>query len=276
MVAIDLRLADSATRASGRTLRLAMAGIAFWLCTSVFFTILAAIDQIGRGYPPSPPFGVAGFLYGYASWIVLAPVIFVLARRASALSGLALYQRAGLLCTGMYAFVLSYCVVTQFAVHGLGPVRAISQYGVFEWLWDGFLFGLVFLSGLRSGSLTRSESDVTAAPRDRLAVRSPDRVDYIEIDDIQAVTAQGNYAALMLEDGTILHRETLASLARRLESAGFVRIHRSHIIHPDQVVSAAARGDRIREARLKNGSRFPVSASFSAQLALRLHGQRKS
>lgn len=275
MVAIDLPRQRHDCIDVRRLARLALAGTVFWLGTSVFFTALAFIDQAARGFESSPPYGFAGFLYGYASWIVLAPGVFLRARAGSYLSGWTLFRHAGVLLAGSYAVVLVYCAATQFAFHGLGPIDAVSQYSVFEWLWDGFLFGLVFLAGLRSEPVARPGRYDDSTLDDRIAVRSPDRVDYVAIGDILAVTAQGNYAALMLDTGTLLHRATLSSMARRMERAGFLRIHRSHIVHPDQIISATARGDRIRGVVLKNGSHFPVSATFAPELAARLHGEIK-
>ena len=95
-----------------------------------------------------------------------------------------------------------------------------------------------------------------------IAVKSTTGVEFIPVKQIQGATAQGNYIALLMEGREVLHRATMAGLSEKLSEAGFVRVHRSHLINPNLVTGAKARGDRIREVQLNNGCRIPVSDRY--------------
>lgn len=53
---------------------------------------------------------------------------------------------------------------------------------------------------------------------------------FVRRSEIRYVTAQGDYARLHTEDGSHLVRVPLATLEERWADAGFVRIHRSHLV----------------------------------------------
>ncbi|MCW8090999.1 LytR/AlgR family response regulator transcription factor [Alteromonas sp. ASW11-130] len=67
--------------------------------------------------------------------------------------------------------------------------------------------------------------------KERIAVRDPGRIRFIDIEDIVFITGAGNYAEIHLLNGNhILHRETLCNLEAQLNPKEFVRIHRSSIV----------------------------------------------
>lgn len=106
-----------------------------------------------------------------------------------------------------------------------------------------------------------------------IAVKSHDRVEYIPVSDVLGATAQGNNIALHLENRDVLHRATMSSLADTLSGAGLVRIHRSHMVNPDCVISAAARGGRVKAVSLRNGVKLPVSERYNDDVLTRLNGR---
>jgi two-component system, LytTR family, response regulator len=87
----------------------------------------------------------------------------------------------------------------------------------------------------------------------------------IDADEINWIEADDYYAAIHARQGRHLIRESLASLEQRLDSARFVRAHRSAIVNVD----------RVREVRnehgetillLCDGVRVPVSRRRRAQV----------
>ncbi len=76
-------------------------------------------------------------------------------------------------------------------------------------------------------------------------------VDYIAAEDV--------YARVHANGKRYLLRVTLDALERELDSAHFVRVHRSYIVRIDRIaaVRRLANGNRI--VRLTNGARIPVS-----------------
>ena len=248
----------------------ALAGFAFWWITAFSFALIAWIDLTTQARSPDFLVLLGGFLYGYASWWVLAPAVFAVARSWRRLpSGTLIGHAAGLLLACMCVLVV-YCIGTGAMIDSMNPIESLARYSLFEWLWDVFLFAVVFQAGLQKHQTP--DTIEPPVPLARLAVRSPDHIEYVPIASIQGVSAQGNYAALLLEDRQTLHRETLSRLQSHLSGAGFVRIHRSHLVHPDFIIAATARGERVREVELRNGHRLPVSEAFSGTIARLLHG----
>ena len=74
------------------------------------------------------------------------------------------------------------------------------------------------------------------------------------------VEAAGNYVELHRGASGLLHRASLADMQRRLEGAGFVRIHRSRLVRREAVAAVESKptGDfvvRLRDGRELAGSR---------------------
>jgi two-component system, LytTR family, response regulator len=70
---------------------------------------------------------------------------------------------------------------------------------------------------------------------EHLMVRSIGRTDLVRVADLIRVEAVGYYARLHTSRAILLHRETLDSLAERLDPAVFVRVHRSAIVRLDAI-----------------------------------------
>jgi two-component system, LytTR family, response regulator len=82
----------------------------------------------------------------------------------------------------------------------------------------------------------------------RFMVRIGPRLVVVPAQDIEWVAAAGDYAELHTGYGSYLLRETMNSLERKLERAGFIRIHRSRIV----------RSACIRELRPVENGEFVV------------------
>jgi two-component system LytT family response regulator len=92
-----------------------------------------------------------------------------------------------------------------------------------------------------------------------------DEIDWIEADDY--------YAAIHAGQGRHLVRESLASLEQRLDSARFVRAHRSAIVNVDRVREVRTEaGETI--LLLGNGVRVPVSRRRRARLTKLIRSPR--
>jgi hypothetical protein len=71
----------------------------------------------------------------------------------------------------------------------------------------------------------------------RIAFKSKGRILFVDLAEIMAVQAEGNYVSLRHRPNPYLLRESLSSMAEKLKPYGFIRIHRS------VVVNIAGRGD---------------------------------
>jgi two-component system, LytTR family, response regulator len=117
-------------------------------------------------------------------------------------------------------------------------------------------------------------ADVTPAPQDskpaepeRLAIKDGCRVVFLRFDEIDWIEAADYYVQIHAGSKSYLHRETMASLERRLDAGLFVRIHRSAIVNRRRI--RELRNGRQREAVvvLEGGQAIKVSRSQQAKLA---------
>ena len=95
---------------------------------------------------------------------------------------------------------------------------------------------------------------------DVLEVRDGARRHFVALSEVIWVEAAGNYVELHRGGAGLLHRASLSAMERRLQSAGFVRIHRSRLVRREAVEAVESRstGDfvvRLRDGRALAGSR---------------------
>ena len=108
---------------------------------------------------------------------------------------------------------------------------------------------------------------------DRLLIRSAGRVFFLDVEEIDWVEAEGNYLSLHAGETTHLVRETMNAMERRLESSGFVRIHRSTIVNLNRLKELRPWFEGESIAILKGGKKLNVGKSFRKKLAA-LYSQR--
>ncbi len=89
------------------------------------------------------------------------------------------------------------------------------------------------------------------------------RLDPAEIDWLEA---DGDYVRVHAGGRRHLVNHRLAELAERLAGAGFVRIHRSAVVHPNRVRSVRPVGRGDQEVTLTDGSRVRVSRRRAGDL----------
>jgi len=65
----------------------------------------------------------------------------------------------------------------------------------------------------------------------RLVVKVGTKVRFLNVDEIEAVLAEGDYVAIQVGKESLLVRERLRDVESRLEKHGFFRIHRSTLIN---------------------------------------------
>ena len=113
------------------------------------------------------------------------------------------------------------------------------------------------------GPLPRAYADrlVVTTAHGGNRVISVDTIDWIEADDY--------YARLHVGRSHHLLRESLSRLARRLDPALFLRVHRSAIVRLDRVQEIVGAGARTRVI-LRDGTRIPVSRRRAPLLRARI------
>jgi hypothetical protein len=106
----------------------------------------------------------------------------------------------------------------------------------------------------------RTPPAAPAPDLDVLEVRDGARRHFVPLAEVVWVEAAGNYVELHRGASGLLHRASLADMQRRLEGAGFVRIHRSRLVRRDAIeaIESKSTGDfvvRLRDGRELAGSR---------------------
>ncbi len=93
----------------------------------------------------------------------------------------------------------------------------------------------------------------------RLAVKTPGKVTFVELDQIQAIEAAGKYAVVHVGKVNHILRETMSSLESHLPPQRFLRISRSVIVNVDQIqeLQPTFKGENL--VVLKNGKSYPTT-----------------
>ncbi len=117
--------------------------------------------------------------------------------------------------------------------------------------------------------LTRFGSP-SSQPARRLVVRSPGRLLFLDVADIDWIDAASYYACLHVGGDTHIIRRTLSELERDLGEERFVRIHRSIIVNLDRIHGLELQSGGEYEVVLKSKVRLRLSRRFRKRLQDRM------
>ncbi len=104
-------------------------------------------------------------------------------------------------------------------------------------------------------------------PVERVLIRAGANVHVLPVDKIDYVEAQDDYVAFKSEGKQFLKDQTLSAVETTLDSARFVRIHRSYILNIDRIAKVELYAKDSRIAILRDGTRLPVSRAGYARLS---------
>ena len=108
------------------------------------------------------------------------------------------------------------------------------------------------------------------APLERLAIKVDGRTLLLRPAEVDWIEAVGNYVRLHARGARYLHRETLASLERRLLPHHFARIHRGTLVNVQRIreIQPGVGDDPV--VLLADGTRLALSRRY--RVRLRAHG----
>lgn len=121
------------------------------------------------------------------------------------------------------------------------------------------------IANRRAGVAARGVLDLlgqTPAPSGqltRLAVKTPGKVTFVELDRIQAIEAAGKYAVVKVGKENHALRESMSSLESHLPPRRFLRISRSVIVNIDEIqeLQPMFKGENL--VVLKSGKSYPTT-----------------
>ncbi len=109
-----------------------------------------------------------------------------------------------------------------------------------------------------------ADSDAPAANRFERVINIKDRgqIFRVEVGDIERIDAAGDYMCIYTADQTLILRETMKDLEKRLDPRKFQRIHRSTIVNLDNVKSVKPHTNGECFLILGSNTQVKVSRSY--------------
>jgi len=100
----------------------------------------------------------------------------------------------------------------------------------------------------------------------RIAFKAKGSILFLDLADILAVQAEGNYVSLRHRTNAYLVHESLSSIAEKLKPYGFVRIHRSVIVNISAVEEIQPLPTGEYRLRIKGGKEYLVTRTYKHNL----------
>jgi len=98
---------------------------------------------------------------------------------------------------------------------------------------------------------------------------------YIDVDDIQFISSNGNYVSLQLDVQQYLYRETMNALESKLDPSNFLRIHRFSMVNINYLRGIKYLGKNEYEFQLQNSIKIVSGRSYAEQIRLYLSDEAK-
>ena len=115
--------------------------------------------------------------------------------------------------------------------------------------------------------------DVVAANRyeKMINIKDQGQIFRVEVDSIERIDAAGDYMCIMTGDNTLILRETMKDLEKRLDPRRFQRVHRSTIVNLDLVRQVKPHTNGECFLVLDSGAQVKVSRSYRDVVARFVH-----
>ena len=117
-----------------------------------------------------------------------------------------------------------------------------------------------------SGALETFQRPSPSTMNDRILVKSPGRVVFVKVSEIDWVESAGDYVTLHVAKKTWLLRVTISGIERQLAGKGFFRIHRSLIVNAERIVEMRALDNGEYRVILRGGDELKLSRSYRHNL----------
>ena len=100
----------------------------------------------------------------------------------------------------------------------------------------------------------------------KVATKVQGKILFIDLSEVTAVEAQGNYVLLRKQTDCYRTRASIATLAEKLRPCGFIRIHRSVLVNAScvQEIQCCTTGEYL--LRVKGGKEYTVSRTYKENL----------
>jgi len=100
----------------------------------------------------------------------------------------------------------------------------------------------------------------------RIAFKAKGSILLLDLADILAVQAEGNYVSLRPRTNSYLVHESLSSMAEKLKPYGFIRIHRSVVVNISAVEEIQPLPTGEHRLRVRGGKKYLVTRTYKHNL----------
>jgi two-component system LytT family response regulator len=101
------------------------------------------------------------------------------------------------------------------------------------------------------------------SPRsDRMVIRSGGRVLFVKTSEVDWIEAAGDYVTLHVGKKSLLMRETITDLEKKLAPDGFARIHRSTIVNLERIAEMRALDNGEYRVLLRDATELKLSRNY--------------
>jgi two-component system LytT family response regulator len=100
----------------------------------------------------------------------------------------------------------------------------------------------------------------------QILVRETERAFFLDVDDIQRVSAAGNYVEVYAAGKVHLVRDSLTSFVAQLDPTEYLRVHRSHVVRVNFIQELRPMFHGDYELVLRDGQTLALSRRYKALL----------
>jgi DNA-binding LytR/AlgR family response regulator len=100
----------------------------------------------------------------------------------------------------------------------------------------------------------------------RVAIKVRGKILFINLNDVVAVQAKGKCVLLQQKASSYLLRESVSVVAKRLETRGFIRIHRSALVNTSFVEEIRSLSTGEYCLRVEGGKEYTVTRTYRKDL----------
>ena len=111
-----------------------------------------------------------------------------------------------------------------------------------------------------------SAMSATGTQQGRIVVKTGSKVKIIPVHDIHYIEADDDFVKIYTQEGSFLKNKTMAFYEQSLDAAQFVRVHRSYILHINQITKIEPYQKESHVAILRDGKQIPVSKTGYVKL----------
>jgi len=131
---------------------------------------------------------------------------------------------------------------------------------------DTSLFPVTRVDAANLIRILRQLEGIAKRQAPRIAFKAKGSVLLLDLADILAVQAEGNYVSLRPRTNSYLVHESLSSIAEKLKPYGFIRIHRSVVVNISAVEEIQPLPTGEYRLRLKGGKEYFATRTYKRNL----------